>query len=198
MIKFIKQKNKAFTLVEMMVAVSIFTVSILGMISILASGLSNTSYAKQKMVATYLAQEGIEYMRNMRDTYVLYQPSTSGWNYFFNLMINDTISGGNNCSINNGCYFLELKDSDYNNLKSPMAYLTLDYCNENYCSDHHLLYKNLTGEYGYDNGGIDSGFSRQIKAERIANDEIKITSTVYWHQGSGLKSVMFSENLTNA
>jgi type II secretory pathway pseudopilin PulG len=79
--KFLKQKNKAFTLVETLVAISIFTISILGLISVLASGISDTGYAKKKISATYLAQEGIEYTRNIRDTHVLYGGST-GWNDF--------------------------------------------------------------------------------------------------------------------
>ena len=63
--KLLKQKNTGFTLVETLVAISIFTISILGMLSVLASSIANTTYAKQKMVATYLAQEGIEYIRNI-------------------------------------------------------------------------------------------------------------------------------------
>lgn len=69
--------SKGFTLVETLVAISIFTGSILGLMSVLASGISNTNYAKQKMIASYLAQEGIECIRNTRDTYVLYPPANS-------------------------------------------------------------------------------------------------------------------------
>ncbi len=81
MSKSLKQKNNnrkllsllnGFTLVETLVAISIFTVSILGLMSVLSSGISSTIYAKQKMAASYLAQEGIEYIRNIRDTDVLY------------------------------------------------------------------------------------------------------------------------------
>ncbi len=82
--KFFKQKNKAFTLIETLVAISIFTMSILGLMSVLASSISNTNYAKQKMAATYLAQEGIEYARNMRDTNVLSDTTSTqhGWETF--------------------------------------------------------------------------------------------------------------------
>jgi Tfp pilus assembly protein PilV len=77
-------KGDGFTLVETLVAISIFTMSILGLMSILASGISNTTYAKQKMVASYLAQEGIEYVRNLRDTSVLYDVAGAqhGWDAF--------------------------------------------------------------------------------------------------------------------
>jgi len=80
MIKFLKQKNKntGFTLVETLIAISIFSVSIIAMMSILGRGISDANYAKKKLTASYLAQEGIEYVRNMRDNAVLY---TGGGNW---------------------------------------------------------------------------------------------------------------------
>src|SRR3990167_10563893 len=75
------RSKRGFTLVETLVAISIFTVSILGLLSVLSGGISDTSYAKKKIIASYLAQEGIEYIRNMRDNYVLY-PSNGTWNNF--------------------------------------------------------------------------------------------------------------------
>ena len=81
-----KKQNTGFTLVETLVAISIFSVSIVGLMSVLGSGISNTNYAKQKITAYYLAQEGIEYVRNMRDTEVLYGNGTinARWNRFRN------------------------------------------------------------------------------------------------------------------
>ena len=81
--KKINKLNTGFTLVETLVAVSIFSISILGMMSVLGSSIANTNYAKRKIIATYLAQEGIEYIRNMRDTAVLYNGG-GNWNSFRN------------------------------------------------------------------------------------------------------------------
>lgn len=81
--KFIKEKKGGFTIVETLVAVSIFSMSLLGIMSVLGSGVANTNYAKQKIAAIYLAQEGIEYIRNMRDTNVLYAvDAETGWSNF--------------------------------------------------------------------------------------------------------------------
>lgn len=94
--KYFRQKNKGFTrtpkfgvtprgggftLVETLVSISIFTMSILGLMTVLSQGIVDIGYAKKKIMAGYLAQEGIEYVRNMRDTYVLYTPLT-GWGTF--------------------------------------------------------------------------------------------------------------------
>ncbi len=82
MINLFKKKNsnfkKGFTLVETLIAISIFTLSITAMMSVLSSGISNTNIAKKKIIATYLAQEGIEYVRNMRDSAVIANPLL-GW-----------------------------------------------------------------------------------------------------------------------
>jgi len=85
--RFIKQKNidkKGFTLVETLVAISIFSMTIVAVMVVLGGGISDTNYAKTKMTASYLAQEGIEYVRNMRDSsYILADPDMqTGWSNF--------------------------------------------------------------------------------------------------------------------
>jgi len=80
---FTKKISGGFTLVETLIAIAIFSVSIVALMSVLAQGISDTGYARKKTVAGYLAQEGIEYIRNMRDSYVLYNKQTSKtWTQF--------------------------------------------------------------------------------------------------------------------
>jgi Tfp pilus assembly protein PilV len=79
--KYTLQKNKGFTLVETLVAIAIFTMAILSMFAVFASSISSTNYAKSKITAEYLAQEGIEYARNLRDSAVL-NDSATGWETF--------------------------------------------------------------------------------------------------------------------
>lgn len=74
--------KKGYTLIEALVAISIFSVSILGLLIALSQGISDTGYAKKKVAAAYLAAEGIECVRNTRDTYVLYPDATHSWNQF--------------------------------------------------------------------------------------------------------------------
>ncbi|MFZ3011458.1 MAG: prepilin-type N-terminal cleavage/methylation domain-containing protein [Minisyncoccia bacterium] len=166
--------EKGFTLVETLVAISIFTVSILGLLSVLSKGISDTGYAKKKTVAGYLAQEGIEYIRNMRDTNALYT-LPGGWNNFKTKI--------SSCTLANRCGFD----------------VTLFPQNVFVCTTHSnqcKLYEQ-NGNYNTNSIGVDSGFVRTVYMETVSADNIKIFSTVSWTQGSGQYDVTFSENLFN-
>ncbi len=186
---FIKN-NKGFTLIETLIAISIFTMSILALLVVLSQSISNTNYAKQKVIASYLAQEGVEYIRNLRDTYVLFDATSpqAGWGAF-----NSKVAPSANtlCAGVTGCYFDD-RNINYADHMQPMTAITLTACGAN-CPE--LLYDSATGKYGYASGA-NSGFIRKINVTQVAN-QTKISSTVYWNQGSGSYNISFSENLFN-
>ena len=167
-------KGGGFTLVETLVAISIFTVSILGLLAVLSQGVSDIGYAKKKIIAEYLAQEGIEYIRNMRDTYVLYT-IPGGWTAF-----KADIAP---CGLPDKCGF-------DNTLLLPDIFV----CSTN--PEGCKLFED-NGNYNTNSLGDDSGFVRTIYTDPIGQDGIKIFSTVSWTQGSGERSITFSENLFN-
>ena len=190
-LKKVNKLNRGFTLVETLVAVSIFSMSILALMSVLAGGISDIGYAKQKMIATHLAQEGIEYIRNMRDTFVLYDASSQvGWDAF-----NDKVAPTPTtlCASVNGCYLSDT-NIDYSNHSQPMALQMIVTACGSFCPE--FLYDNATGKYGIGSGS-SSGFIPRIRVAIVSPNEIKVFSTISWTQGSGLHSVTFSENLFN-
>ncbi len=203
--EFFKQKNKfingrqtlseakGFTLVETLVALSIFTMSILALLSILGQGISDTSYSKKKIIASYLAQEGIEYMRNLRDTYVLYNPedSAAGWAEFLSRLAAES------CQTGDGCYFDD-QVLDYGDTSQPILDIELNDCDSS-CPE--LRFDKEEGSYGY-SGEEESGFFRRINTEEIGDADnnviaVKIFSTVDWTQGSRGYSLTLSEDLYN-
>jgi Tfp pilus assembly protein PilV len=76
MFRFNLKKNKGptrtcfkggFTLLEALVAVSILMVAVMAPMTIAQKGLSSATYTKNQMIASYLAQDAIEYIKNKRD-----------------------------------------------------------------------------------------------------------------------------------
>jgi len=61
-------KNSGFTLIETIVAISLLTVGAVGSFSLMQRVTSFASISSSQFVASYLAQEGIETIRNIRDT----------------------------------------------------------------------------------------------------------------------------------
>ncbi len=68
--KFIHSK-KGFTLIETLVAITILLIAVVGPISLIGDALHKLYYAKDQMIAINLAQEGIEVVRQVRDTNML-------------------------------------------------------------------------------------------------------------------------------
>lgn len=63
--------KKSFTLIELIMAIFILTVGILGVYSLFSQFMVSSSYSFQRLVAIYLLQEGAELIRNIRDSNLL-------------------------------------------------------------------------------------------------------------------------------
>ena len=59
---------RGFTLIETLVAVLLLSTAIAGPLTIASKGLSATLIARDQMIAFYLAQDAVEYVRFVRDT----------------------------------------------------------------------------------------------------------------------------------
>jgi type II secretory pathway pseudopilin PulG len=184
--------NIGMTLVETLVAISIFTIALVGMLNITGGTISDTNYAKDKIVANYLASEGIEYIRNLRDTYNLYE--ANGWDGFLNHL--------KTCKVENktGCY-LNPVSIDFNNQTQPMKALLVNECPSGNCPN--LLFDPELSIYKYNYAtGNTTSFNRKIFIEEIPTQnlqdkEIKVTSTVYFITGRRSSSVTFTTYLKN-
>ncbi|OGI66253.1 hypothetical protein A3A95_02050 [Candidatus Nomurabacteria bacterium RIFCSPLOWO2_01_FULL_39_18] len=186
--------RRGFTLLETLVAISIFVTSVLALLSILSQGISGANYAKRKIIASYLAAEGVEYIKNLRDTYVLYSASGAvGWNAFNTKVAGGTFPSSSVCATANGCY-ADDRNVSFSDSSLPMTDLLLLNCTSTTCSNAPLLYNSSNGKYSYV-GGVNSGYSRKINVIQISPNETKVLSTVYWTQGSGTYNIVFSDNL---
>lgn len=81
-------RQRGFTLIETLVAISLLTVGVAGSFSLMQKVTSFASISSSQLVASYLAQEGIETIRNIRDTNYLEGEAwdtgiATGFSYFF-------------------------------------------------------------------------------------------------------------------
>lgn len=66
------QRNRGFTIIELLVAVGVVSMVMVAVTSGVATSLKNSRFSKEKSISVRLAQEGVEWMRENRDK--------NGWN----------------------------------------------------------------------------------------------------------------------
>lgn len=188
--KFLSNKNKnnaqsGFTLVETLVAVAIFSASIAAVISVVAQGISSTTASKNRIVANYLAQENIEYIRHLRNKHSPSIGIAQNWNGF-----SDSILA---C---NGKFCVTADPAEYD--PSPEVILCGDQDPNSACSDYPVTFDS-NGYYSQASGTTaNTPFRRYFTVESIGADEIKVTASVFWNEkNGGLKNITLTETLSN-
>ncbi len=177
------KKQKGFTLVEMLVAISILSLSILATFTAISANLKNAKYSEDKIVASFLASEAIEYVKNVRDE-----------NAIRNIL---GISTGNpinwlrdiSASISDPCYNRSCVIDTISN--------TITACS----SDHNscpFLRQHYTKIYGYDSGWTLTKYKRSVTVTSISSTEANVTVTMTWTAPDGsAKNFTLSEIIRN-
>lgn len=60
--------NRGFTILELLAAIVVVSIGVLGAYSVAQKIFANTFVSANRLTAAYLAQEGVEIVRNTRDT----------------------------------------------------------------------------------------------------------------------------------
>ncbi len=159
---------RAFTLLETLVAVSVLLMALLGPFTIASQSLRSAFYARDQVTAFYLAQEGIEYVRAVRDQNYL---SGNDW------MESLAVCTGVPCTV------------DMKNFEHAL-------CPENNCAplttDINSIFSQQTGA-----GYTPSKFTRVVSLTEIAgNPDQKIVSvTVSWQSVGITRSFTIRERI---
>lgn len=166
-----KKEHAGFTLLEMLFAVVIFSFALVSLMLIAGKGVIATSTAKDQLVAQYLAEEGAEVVRNIRDT---------------NFINGDDWLAGIECTKSDPCdvsYGGEISLIPVGSSGQPL------YSNED------------TGYYAGDETVSGSQkFSRSIYLEQPPNssdNNQKITIVISWQQRSLQRTFEFRTFISN-
>ena len=111
------QPSRGFTLIETLVAISILMVAVASPLTIAQKGVASAIYAKDQIIASYLAQDAIEYIINLTDQNRLngvdWLTEITGPNYCDTKCAVDT-SNNSIAFCNNGeCEMLNYNDSEH-------------------------------------------------------------------------------------
>lgn len=206
--KFYK-KTKAFTLLEVLVAVLLLSITVAALLNLVADSITSAAYGKNDLTATYMGQEALDYFRNVRDTKLHQGATTTTWTDF--LRGTDPVTsnnefgdpaGGTDCYSTTGC---ELDVFGLNSIgNSPYVRGCLLSCTE----VKKAVSTTLGGVSYYtisrSTSGEPVGFVRTIKLKQPVGtsfnggvDVVLVEVTVTWHNGTSLKSKVFTETLYN-
>jgi Tfp pilus assembly protein PilV len=162
--------NNGFTIVETLVAIAILMISIAGPLTIAQKGLLASIYARDQVVASFLAQDAMEWLKNDRDDYIMQKNSAD----FFSDWVSSygACSGPNMCNINT-----------YNGDK----YLT---------SGNEAMYLSNTG-YSPSNNGVKTQFSRSfyLVVNNSQLHDIDVIVRVEWKNGTVENTVVLENQM---
>ena len=169
-----------FTLVETMVAIALLTIAIVAPMSLTVQSLATAYYARDEIIASNLAQEGIEAIRSVRDANILLTAEGTPTNLYTGIPI--------------GTYFT---------VDAHTIPTTLTNCFQQPCSKAESTLQTNGQLYGYNVAWTTTtNFQRSAIATVVRSDavgepqEIRIAVTVTWATGSiQSRSFVIYENL---
>lgn len=177
MIKNSLKQNKGFTLIETLVSLAILTTAVVAMIWVSGNGVSESLYSKNKIIANYLAQEGVEIVRNIRDGEIA---GGAGWSGFL-----ETVS---DCSPSTGCTIDATPVVPVISIQECVSEPG-KICNKNF-------YLTPAGYYTHQVVGNPTSFRRKIIVAPIGDSEATVTVTVTWEQSGKTKTIVIGNYLS--
>lgn len=163
-----QSSTAGFTLIETLVAITILVSAIAGPLTIASRSLFSAQFTKNQIIASYLAQDAVEYVRNLRDENVL---SGQAW-------LQSLLPG----VCNSKCRV----DSANDNVQGCGG------------SCPPIKRDSASGLYGYQGSWDDTIFTRDVTlSEVVSGEEATISVTISWTQGSASRSYTIRENIFN-
>ena len=162
-------RSRGFTLIEILAAIMIVSIGAGGAFVLIQRTLSFSSNISLKITASYLAQEGVEIVRNIRDTNFLEIHKGLGGNWDDGLT--SCSSGSSGCEVS-------YQDSGF-----------VEY------QDRFL--KQNGNFYTYDPAGVDTVFKRKIIIDAVSANQLDINIEVSWLEHGRTGFVITSTQLYN-
>ncbi len=191
----LRQKNKGFTIIETLVAISLLLLAITGPMVFAQTGLRAAFQSRDQITAFYLAHDAIEFIKNRRDHLILEKDSES-WLDAFVGCESESNSREGGCTLDTTTAMGEVAEC---NFSGTLAIGCLGE-NPNGQEDSHLkINANDGGVIGFD-GSVNSIFSRTVYVDEGADpQEARVTVIVRWrsHENLGVREIQVVEYARN-
>lgn len=201
--RYIPQKDsRGFTILETLIAITVLVFAITGPLSLVAGSIRSSGYARDSITAFYLAQEAVEYIRNMRDINALNENLTSA-NWLDNIE-SGTGAGGPYVCMND--YGSEISKCSLQNSTGVYSLYQCDAITIPAGDCLPLPFSGALGTIPYGGGSIEeSEFTRNIWLERVpdgqggssAEHQVIVNVLIKWRTGSVDNEFLLREYLTN-
>lgn len=173
-----------FSLIEVTVSIYIITMGLLGLISLVNQNLQVQYINKNSIIASELAQEGLELVRNVRDDN--WRDKTLAWDdYIFNGIGNNK-EFAIDYRVKNDINTINKNTGPGEAIDKPLAKLYLD-------SDGY--YRHYSGTVPADAQGTI--FRRIVKVYKNSDTELTFTCTVRWSERGRVHNYVTETKLTN-
>lgn len=177
------QKNKGFTLIEVLVAIFILITAVVVPLTIGSKAFAYSNFVRDQSTASYLAQEAVEYIRLQRDNSSLNASPNGAWNDFKSI-ISSCMSDLDDADLG-GCRF-DVRES----------YPSLISC-DGKCP---VMYRQEDGTYSYNIESAKS-FLRSVETSVVdpsaPTERVRVDVTVYWNtNGIDQRSFEVTDYLT--
>lgn len=114
-----EERMHGFTLIETLVAIVVIGIGFVGALTLITSTISFMSLGSSRLIASYLAQEGVEIVRNIRDSNWLEVPEPT-WDQGLNYANEDFLADFNDSALisDNGTTHLKIDSNGFYNYDS--------------------------------------------------------------------------------
>lgn len=179
--------QKGFTLVETLVAITVLALALVGPFSAVENSLFGSYVARDQLVAAALAQEGVEYLRSIRDNNYLNSRSWvdgfNGYTQCYSATIGVTPTG--TCTVDS------TRGDFHNDPTAMQGYLASQQGSVPYIKVDRTYYF-----YTYEaTNSDDTKFKRTVRIETLSDTEIRVTVTVAWITGRQSYSMSVTDTL---
>lgn len=176
--KSIKNTLQAFSIIEVLIGIFVFSLGLISIYALLASSLSVSDYNRNSIIASNLAREQIELFRNIRDTnykklQVWNQLDPDSLNYSDVFLSDNYYTLENNINTGN----IDVRSiSDPSSLWVSDIFDTSNIAYGRLCLDSENRYIYCTW------GGKKQKFAKFLHVKELEPDSFQITSKVIWYK----------------